>query len=545
MRRNFAIRVASYVAVARIGIIAFVALAANALLLLSDGVFWDAWIYRTQLAHGQANLVLAAHVDAGLPLRGLFYLGLMWLPGDVGTWLRVLALAGIACTGVVAFALALRSGLLSRNESLFIACVAVAYPALHTAVSDVIVPLILSQLLVLVAVWIACVAEDRRGIAQWALRGLTVVLLLVAFEHKATIALFVGVAPLAVLALSRAMPARRAIDLLLRRRAELVALPVVYFAAAIAIFPQRGLYAAEYSPTDVGRMALVAVAFLAAIGVQIGNAIAGLARWPVLAPALVAVAALMPRGGASSKDVAAALRLAGAAGLWLAAAVLPYVVIGRMPAVQGWDVRHLLPVAIPLAVALVGLSRPARALLVGRSAHLASVATIAVLGGFVLLQITTEAEWLARWATDRATIAALAERPELRNFSVFVVDDPDRIGGASTYEFYEWSAIFERAWGDERWYGRDESSVGAFDSDRRFFGPLYLLSHADPDGCRARMLIRRSIPTRDAVELGFQYAYARLTGGAPDVNATISVKTLPSPHRDACPSFDEDFGGTS
>jgi hypothetical protein len=519
-------------------VIVATALLANGLLLVNDGVFWDAWIYHTNLLDGRPDLVLAAHLEAGVPMRGLYQVALGSLGVDPSLLNRVVGFLAILGGGLLTYRLALRERVMSDGEALFVASFVVAYPALETAVSDVVVPLILSQTLVLAAVWISCEAQRYTGIAHASMRALTVVTLVLAFEHKAMLAFFLGLVPLAVLAAAKRYPFKVAIARLVSQRAELIAVPFVYYAAASALLPQRGFYAGEYSIGEFARMPRIAGRFAVVTLDQLSEALHAVQRWPLAALVLIGLPSFLrsvPRQRIGDRH---AFLLLGAALLWLLAATLPYILINRSPAVRGWEARHLLPVATPLAIALVAASRPIRDRLRGHAHHAARLLAAALVVGLLMFQVSEHASWLGRWAKDRATIAALAERPELRAYSVFFVVDEDRIGGSYYYEFYEWAGIFEAAWGSQRWYGTDGIDPGALERDRKYFGAFYLLSEADVDGCRAELMVRRARPGLDAIDLGFMYALRRFGGDESGVlDGLEAVEAIPqsAPPSRVCP----------
>jgi hypothetical protein len=515
------------------------ALVANGLLLVNDGVFWDAWIYRMNLADRRPDLLLQAHFDAGLPLRGLFQLAIGSIASDPVLLSRSLALTAIVLGGLVAYALAKRTGVLTAGESLFIACFSVVHPSLQTAVTDVVVPLVVSQTLVLVAVWLACAAEDRRGAAHLVLRVATVVVLVVAFEHKAMLSFFFGLVGVALAALATSLPIVVAATTLMRRRAELLLLPFIYYAAASAIFPQRGFYAGEYSMGELARMPRIAGKYALVTLDQARAALEGVARWPVLT-ALLIVPALSVRVGPTRRATdRATLLLCVAAVVWLVAAVLPFIAITRSPALRGWEARHMLPVALPLALSLVAFSRPLRARLPRIAERVPILIAAMLVTGLIVVQVTEHASWLARWEKDRGTILALSRTPDMRAFSVFFVLDEDRLGGSSYYQFYEWAAMFKSAWGAERWYGTDGVNPAALEADQKYFGPLYLLTDADASGCQAVLtlrLARDGVPnvvaggriSQAEVDFGLQYALARLRGeGDRVVDGLIDVQARP------------------
>jgi hypothetical protein len=147
---------------------------------------------------------------------------------------------------------------------------------------------------------------------------------------------------------------------------------------------------------------------------------------------------------------------------------LPYMVVQQSPLFQGWASRHylLLTLSLPafiLVVVSVYLDR-LRAIasmisidFIFRPLILSIVLVGAVSANIVYLDYQLLA--IKQWAV----VENLKAKPELKRYSSFRIDD--QVGDFSQTRFswyeanhqswYEWAAIFKKAWSAEKWYGNN------------------------------------------------------------------------------------------
>jgi hypothetical protein len=209
----------------------------------------------------------------------------------------------------------------------------------------------------------------------------------------------------------------------------------------------------------------------------------------------------------------------------LVLAMAPYAAVGKYPWVHGWETRHDLLVSLPLAIVLVGV---VRLLLPTGTAAWAGMGILVLLAVcFAAAGAEDYAALQARWAADQGVMADLKADQNSGDYSVYWVRD--RIQGPEDYyRFYEWSAIFERVYGQQTRVGLDERAyTPEFLHETKFFEDRYNLASFDPRGCQAEMVITGSPATTHPTQVGLRYVYLRLfdpKGLASFENGLVSVK---------------------
>jgi len=188
--------------------------------------------------------------------------------------------------------------------------------------------------------------------------------------------------------------------------------------------------------------------------------------------------------------------------VFLFVSAFPYAVANHYPSPQGWESRHYL---------LFTLSWPSFILAAGcfyfqRVKTLANVQSIdctfrktimcIALAGALnsnLIYLDYQAIAIKQWSV----VENLRARPDLKKYSSFKIDDQvgdfSKMGvtwhDATHQAWYEWAAIFTKAWGEEKWFGNNIDKRQA----EFFKGVRYGASEINPSGLECKITIRNLV----------------------------------------------------
>lgn len=175
---------------------------------------------------------------------------------------------------------------------------------------------------------------------------------------------------------------------------------------------------------------------------------------------------------------------------------LPYMLVNAAPSFGGWNSRHyiLWTVSAPVFVFAVlyiyvdKLKEMSGAVSLNFIFY-SSIICIVVAGIFSSNYVYLDYQVQA--IKQHAVVENLKKRPDLKIYSVFWIDD--RIGSfngshlANTLPYqawYEWAAIFRKAWGAEKWYGNNINM-----NEERIVSARYGASLINPDGLRCTLIL--------------------------------------------------------
>jgi hypothetical protein len=519
-----------------------VALFAHGLLLLNDGIYWDDWVIYPHLTGGDWSSINALVRESGMTHVNAAFLELFaYLPGGIFS-VRLAVFALIVLIGLFTYLVALEAGL-GRLEAQLIAALAVVFPGFQDWVLLVTASSVFDYALFLGSTLLLMRAECAGTRSRPWLRFAAIAGFLFSFSLSSLLALYLGVLVLLLLVSLRTTSLGAVVRTRWLYGIVLIALPVAYWVVSRMLYPVNGLYLGANSfATSPGPVATAIEHFYVnGIADHVRQALAALLRpwtWPLLV-ALVGGLALAWRRAAwpagLSGRLAAGGLVIGVVALWLA--MLPYALVGKYPSPHGWETRHDLLVAIPLAVTVVLV---VRALLQSGRMALIGVGLVSLLAvGFAAAGVQDYAALQARWAVDRAVMARLQSMNGSGNFSVYWVRDAIP-GPEPFYRFYEWSAMFREAYGGESRVGLDTRAYDStFLARSQFFIERYDLAAFDPRGCQADLVITPGRSAATTGQVALMYSYYRLfqpeeLPGFLDGLVTVSVSPLVSPLATDC-----------
>jgi hypothetical protein len=173
----------------------------------------------------------------------------------------------------------------------------------------------------------------------------------------------------------------------------------------------------------------------------------------------------------------------------------------------------------------------------GRTSLAGVITLVTLLLAFGASQLRTIIHWQARWGKDRSIELHLRDMPP-SPASTYWIDEEFPVADEvahGEYQEYDWSCIFETAWGGESRVGLspgmdlEEWWTGA--SDYREFAKIRNIADYDPGGSQARLIIRagRRAGGADMVLMYWLYEYLGNRGAeafTKDVTV-VTVEMLP------------------
>ncbi len=508
-------------------LIATVALLCHGLLLFNDGTYWDEWLLGNYLAEGNWEEVYGWAAEAGLPDIAYFYWALKWL--GILAYYKPIALFLWVSSAVLVYELCRQSRVFHPVEAVGVALLSLVYPAYQTSIELSTFRYLFFYCLFLFAMlqlWRTALSTST--VLLTPLRR--AILLAVFFFTFSLNSLLVYYFPLLFVYFwqikeQNSLSWLETAKTQLLRKLDFVALPFVYFTIKKIFFPAHGAY------TGYNELNLKAGSVAAHLGNYVRNALygqfdmslTGLFAHPLLLMFLLPITYLAytraQRAMSESFGAQAQIKEVSLLALLLFVAVLllsgmfPYAAVGLSPTISGWNTRHALLAAFPVALLVVLSLRPlwieipvdSPSRLDGRFIALFVGAILVV--AFSLTTVSYYVAWQARAVKDKAIIADLAEVPVLKNFSVFWINDQYPLGGERLYRFYEWAGMFKKIWGGEsrigfQVQGYNQAALVAY---RNYFNKSNNLSEFDPKGCQAGLIIRPGVLQYSEQQLVWKY----------------------------------------
>jgi len=436
---------------------------AHAFLLANDRTFWDGALYAALNADRDWAGTVLPFRDAGYPLQGL----VNWAIGTIGGGsvvlaYRLVAISSLAISAVVVSDLCQRVANMAPRRAFFVGALFGCNPVFYMSVSAVNVLALFNLASFALGTWLLLTHPLQQRTPRG--RGLlAIVLLFGGFTWRSFLVMF---GPVMLLRTHARLGGEwRGLGAALRAvwaDAWMYALPFVYVLLNGILFRQRGHYAKDNTFKGPRRVIGSAVRYgfevlpaqLAEVALSPWYASAGaLLIGVVVAAAAFAIARGLRQPEAQNvprKRVAVFAVIAGTA------AVFPYAMVGKVPAVEwspfpmvaDWTGRWLLLTPLPFALgAVVIVAWLARG--VRRSAALEAALAALLLACNVAALNHRYRQWLLWGATDAAIVSELARHaPFERSPSAricFVLRSAR--DGDDVHRGYELAALFQEAWG--------------------------------------------------------------------------------------------------
>lgn len=154
----------------------------------------------------------------------------------------------------------------------------------------------------------------------------------------------------------------------------------------------------------------------------------------------------------------------------LGLAMLPYLLVGKLPSFVGFETRHQLLMPFGVAIIIVATVRGAGTIM---SATVTKVLAVALVAAMTALSAVVSLSLVADAHKQEQVIRALAAEPLVRDASTVVfADNASALGFEGRgYDFYEFNGWMKTAFGDEKRLGLSTAGVADFLDGN--YEPLY------------------------------------------------------------------------
>jgi len=484
----------------------------HGMLLLNDGFFWDDNLYYG-LIQGKHYAELSTFLlETGLPINILFFRGLDLLFGISNH--RVVGFFTIFLSAVLLNSLFRRYAGDFRSLSLVFTSL---YLALFPFKSTVLLCTLVYQVMLLffmTAVYVRVSwAQHNSQLVRISALAIFLLLSFVSFNTASILVLFyffLACEYFSSINFSLANLSFHSAWNFVKRNVPALLLPIIYWVGKSIFFPTHGLYK-NYNKVifDLSRQWDVVVAFFNGIFSR-GPLHDIEVRYPMVSMGILLaclILAVFPRIWIvgrfhlpSTKRPKPVLLLLSI--VFLVVSALPYILIGEGPRYQGWESRHYILFTLSLPLFILALV----VIYIDRLKAISEIKFIdyifrPLIAGIVLVGVVSanivyldyQLIAIKQWAV----VENLKIKPELKSYSVFAIDD--QVGDFSQSEFswyqanyqafYEWAAIFKKAWGGEKWYGNNINRPEEFYKSMR-----YGTADIDPDGRKCLLTLSNTSP---------------------------------------------------
>lgn len=486
-------------------------LACHWMLLLNDGFFWDDNVYYGLIQGKHYEEFSTFILETGLPINILFFRGLDLLVGITNH--RWVSFATIFLSAILLNELfKCYAGEFKSLSLVFTTLYLTLFPFKSTVLlCTTVYQVMLLFFILAVYIRVRYGADDAPRVRVLALLAFSV-LSFISFNTASILVLFYFYLAFEYFysqGFARSAWAVPSMWAYARRNLLVLLLPVIYWGVKNTFFPTHGLYV-NYNKInfDLQRSFSAGLAFAA--GLFKYGPFYNVATKSRLLLALILLLLLVltafPRTLAWARFRLPPVRTNRWlwffwAAVFLVISALPYAMVQIGGRSQGWESRHYIlftlsmPVFVLVAVGvyLDRIKAVAQMKSIGflfRPLILCIALTGAISSNMVYLDYQALA--IKQWSV----VENLKVKPELKQYSSFWIDD--QVGdfsknGFTWYEathqsWYEWVAIFTRAWGEEKWFGNNVDEPEA----SFYKGIRYSSAAINPDGAECRLTLRNT-----------------------------------------------------
>lgn len=488
-----------------IGIILFVFLS-HGLLLLNDGIYWDAALTHFYLEDPTYSELILFTKEAGIPETAYFHIFANLFPDRVFAY-KFFTFFSILSNAILIFKIA--SLWISKANAVKIACLSAVYPAFQVSIMSSMMQYHLDYTLFLLGAWLQLSNQytlSPNNQRKYFIRRITSLLLFAAsFTLNSLLVFYFGFIILYFLSQQHknlnnpAMFFVRNIDFLL--------LPFLYWYLKNLFFPTFGAYT-TYNQFNFSFEIMkwtATVFFTSSVLRPFVYEIPLYLTILILSIGLILLKKQAYNSILIKNSVSSDLLLLTYGLFLLLCGTLPYILVGKPPHPDSMDTRNALLVALPMSIIIFSIVE----MISHASIRFFIVYFLVV--GFLLQSTQNYINWQARWVKDRSIILNMSDHPTLKKSSIiWVENDHYHIEGTDWFYTSDWSGIARSAFGDEH-----HAIVGRpfVNSEEEIpltgFSPRYLTSGVDSSGCRAKISIFKGDRQHDNFGLVIRYYYYR------------------------------------
>ncbi len=437
-------------------IITMVYLAGHGLMPLNRGLYWDDWWSYQQ---SRADFLRFFRESGGSiwPVE----ITVLMNQSMSSIWATRAICTALLLLTFLAFAAVLKSVRpIDRQDRLLTVIVAVSFPVFAARVPLADAAYVISLSLFMVAWWLAARWADSKSVWLAVAAG---VLFMLSYR---TPSLFVFYLLVLLFLLYRYMeddhPAMSAVIGFAKEAWVFLLTPAVFVLWKVVQPTPFGKYQGynQITPESLSRavLAVPTVAVAESFLKPIALALTSLGPYAALVFAVLLVL-IAPRERPRQRAARTDLALLGVGFMAFCVGVFPYVAVGKMPTLEGFESRHQLLVPFGAGLMVVYAVRLfTRRFKRGRWIGL--VLILVVVAGSVAADVGKEIEYFREMYKTDAIIAQVRELPQFRTGTAFVFDDRAQdldVSGRGFWRFYEYSGIFFHVFGDQTRFGADSA----------------------------------------------------------------------------------------
>ncbi len=499
---------------------------AHGLLLLNDGLYFDAWLFDTHIENGDYGLIYQWQRDHGRPLAGVYYI----INGLIFTSIfshKALMFVLLLSTAWAIYGICRRVNL-PDTLAVLISVVGLTFPAYQTYPDQSSNAQIVNQAQFYVAAWLVLSSSRWSRFKRHFALSISLILFLISFSTESYIAFYLPflLVWLIYLIHNRQFSLFQSFARLLRYRLIFIVLPALYYLLVKLFFPPQGLYenytnpALEYliSPTVWAKFLRNAVAYPIVWGFESLILELGGFSLFILGSVLVVFHRFLAQPQPQPSNLLPPhfywLMILG--GLMFLIGSAPYVAGNRIPTLHGYESRYSLMMAVPLgalisaAYAYVGYRWP-------RQNWVWTVIICLLLSAFVAAQISNYITWQAEWVKTRSWMSNLKTLPLAAEISIFKLDDQwEPLPDERNWQYFYRERTLEFSVMLQQTLDNDKFPLGMTGNPLEtelsgIYRKIFFVDRYDRAGCQATLSIQRAPQLANMTELTLtrQYFYYR------------------------------------
>jgi hypothetical protein len=507
----------------------------HGLLLLNDGLYFDAWLFDTHSKLGNYDLLYQWQRDHGRPLSGVYYIIAGILFSNIFVH-KIFIFILILLSAFIIHDLAYRFGF-GKRDSLLVGLVSMLFPAYQTYADHSSNAQIVNQAQFYLGVWLILASSKWRFTVRSLAILSAIVFFIFSFSTESYWALYFAF--LLLLVCEKYVASTdviSAIKSLFSRQWFLAVLPFAYFLITRIYFAPQGLYKDYTQPSlDNVMSPLLWARFLNNSIVRIlqwcfgsgmvdSFVVTGGKSWILwVASGAVIFLPLFDKWSEQGLSTISTKKIFIIGVFLMLFASLPFVSGARIPSLHGYESRYNLMVGLAIAVLYVCFLRIIEStLLILFSLRTKKIITNVIIGivllCFINAQFVNYLAWQAEWVQDRSWLENLKDQPLVNNISIFELNDQwDDFDNEVVNKYFQNDRTLELSVMLQRTLNNDKYPLGLTGNPIELqltgvYRQIFFLDKYDIKGCRAEIIVRRTQRSKNIqqFEMVSYYWYVRI-----------------------------------
>jgi len=505
----------------------------HGLLLLNDGLYFDAWLFDTHIENKNFALIYQWQRDHGRPLAGVYYIvnGLLF-PSIFSQ--KIFIFTVLLTTTWLIFAIC-RQVQLPHSVALLISLFSLVFPAYQTYPDQSSNAQIVNQVQFYWAVYLVLAGSNWPRIIRHITLSISLFLFLMSFATESFLALYMPFLSLWLVYLlyMRHFSLFESMLHLIRFRLVFILLPILYYLIINIFFAPQGLYATYtdptfshlFSPLLWARFIKNAVLYPFVWGIDIVTQQLGL--FAIIT--LISLSLFFNRYFFYATSTAQGSRVLPSYFKWLVilgvftfmTGSAPYITGARIPPLHGYETRYSLMMALPMGLLLTSLWVFCIYRFPHHQKRLVGLICV-VLSVFATAQISNYITWQAEWVKTRSWMENLKTIPIASEISIYRLNDQwSPLPNERNWQSFDRDQTLEFSVMLQRTLNSDKNPLGMTGNPLEtqltgIYQKIFFIDRYDNAGCQATLTIARSANAVNMSELrlALDYWYYQLI--APD-----------------------------